>query len=428
MELDGKFYDSYIQSLTNTLNKPWFSRAWIVQEATFSVTSIVLLGTEEIDFSLLHRLVVVVARIEAEVMSSHSVKNSQVLRSRGAQTVRQVEKLRGQTTSSKGNFSSFPDILQQLAFSLDATDARDQVYAFLAFQDPREEKILPDYSLNTSAAYTMISANIARSSKSLSIFGLVRGSKYSGLLPSWVVDWRLNKSTQGTPFDKDSKDLFDACKGYQYRPAKEPPQLSRVLTVKGRMIGQVAIVSTVAHESQQDVSQAWKLEQVVDSLELNSRSRSEGKILSLLDDPNLRRRVVSALIAQDTRGLMPAVHQENALDQILRAYETYDRAIGEDTIIEDALESGRLIQKLNKRTFLCVKKRVFCTNEGLIGLGPQLISDNDFVCILHGSKVPCILRKQGNGWEVIGQCFYEKGMHGELVDWKEANGDTFDLL
>ena len=310
---------------------------------------------------------------------------------------------------------------------MDATDARDQVYAFLAFQDSREEKILPDYSLDTSAAYTVVSASIARSSKSLSIFGLVRGSKYFGLLPSWVVDWRLNKSTQGTPFDKDSKDVFDACKGYQYKPVKEHPQLSRVLTVKGKIIGQVAIVSTVAHESQQDVSKAWKLEQVVKSLKLSSHSRSKGKNLSVLNDPNLRRRVVSILMAQDMRGFMADIHQENPLDQVLRAYDIYDRAVREDTSVVDASESGRLIQKLNRRTFLCVKKRVFCTNEGLIGLGPQLISDNDFVCILHGSKVPCILRKQGNDWKVIGQCFYEKGMHGEFVDWKEADGDSFDL-
>jgi len=111
LELDGKFYDSYIKSLINTLNKPWFSRAWIVQEATFSASPIVLLGTEEIDFSLLHRLMVVVATIEAEVISSRSVKSTQVLRSRGAQTVRHVEKLRRQTTSSKESFSSFPEIL-----------------------------------------------------------------------------------------------------------------------------------------------------------------------------------------------------------------------------------------------------------------------------------------------------------------------------
>jgi hypothetical protein len=38
------------------------------------------------------------------------------------------------------------------------------------------------------------------------------------------------------------------------------------------------------------------------------------------------------------------------------------------------------------------------------------------------------LRKQDRGWKVIGQCFYERWMLGELVDWNEEEGDAFDLI
>jgi hypothetical protein len=147
------------------------------------------------------------------------------------------------------------------------------VYAFLAFQVPQGEQIVPDYSLETSAAYTVISVSIARSTKSLSIFSLVRGSKYPGLLPSWAIDWRLYKSVQGTPFDRDGKDIFDACKGYRYKPTKSSSQLSGILQVRGKIIGLVAVESSVAHESRKHVPQAWKLKQVVESLVLGSRSQ-----------------------------------------------------------------------------------------------------------------------------------------------------------
>jgi hypothetical protein len=310
---------------------------------------------------------------------------------------------------------------------MDATDARDQVYAFLAFQDPHGEQIMPDYSLDTSAAYTVISASIARSTKSLSIFGLVRGSKYPGLLPSWTIDWRLNKSAQGTPFDRDGKDIFDACKGYRYRPMKASSQLSGVLPVRGKIIGQVAVVSSVAHESRQLVPQVWKLEQVVESLVLGSRS--QGTLLPLTpSDPELMRRVLAVLMAQNMRSFISNIHRENALDKMLRAYHNYERVVKKDSTLEDASELEELAQKLARRILLCVKKRVFCSRDGLIGLGSQHISENDFICILHGSKIPCILRKQNRGWEVIGQCFYERWMHGELVDWKEQEGDAFDLI
>ncbi|KAE9366761.1 hypothetical protein N431DRAFT_562088 [Stipitochalara longipes BDJ] len=426
-ESDGNSYDGYIKSLINTLNKPWFSRAWIVQEAALSVLPIVLLNSEEIDFRLLHRLLVVVTTIEAEATGSLGMRNSQVLRSRGAQTVRHVETCRREATNRSQNSLSFLAILQRLAFSLDATDARDQVYAFLAFQDPHVEQILPDYSLDTSPAYTVISASIARSTKSLSIFGLVRGSKYPGLLPSWAIDWRLNKSSQGTAFDRYSKGIFDACKGYQYRPMDASSQPFRVLPVRGKVIGRVAVVSSVAHESQKHVPQAWKLKQVVESLFLGSGP--QGTLLPLpSSDSELMRRVLAVLMAQDMRSFTSDMHQEDALDKMLRAYHNYERVAQKDATIEDASELEDLTKKMARRIFLCVKKRVFCSRDGLIGLGPQHTSENDFVCVIHGSKIPCILRKQDHGWEVIGQCFYERWMHGELVDWKEEEGDAFDLI
>jgi hypothetical protein len=286
---------------------------------------------------------------------------------------------------------------------------------------------MPDYSLETSAAYTMISASITRSTKSLSIFGLVRGSKYPGLLPSWVIDWRLIKSAQGTPFDRDGKDVFDACKGYRYKPTNSSSQLSRVLLVRGKIIGLLAIASSVAHEPRQHLPQTWKLKQVVESLVLGSRSR--GTLLSLpSSDSGLMRRVLAVLMAQDMRSFITDIHRENSLDKMLRAYHNYERVVKKDATLEDASELAELVQKLAKRAFLCVNKRVFYSRDGLIGLGPQHISENDFVCILHGSKIPCILRKQDYGWKVIGQCFYERWMHGELVDWKEEEGDVFDLI
>jgi hypothetical protein len=425
--LDGNSYDDYIKSLINTLNKPWFSRAWVIQEAALSVFPLVLLSSEGIDFRLLHCLLVVVATIEAEAIGSLSMRSSQVLRSRGAQTVRHVETCRREATSHSPNSLSFLDILRRLAFSLDATDARDQVYAFLAFQDPHGEQIVPDYSLDTSVAYTLISASIARSTKSLSIFGLVRGSKYPGLLPSWVIDWRLNKSAQGIPFDRDGKDIFDACKGYRYRPMKAPSQLSGVLPVRGEIIGQVAVVSSVAHESGQLVPQVWKLEQVVESLVLGSES--QGALLPLpSSDSKLMRRVLAVLMVQDMRSFISDIHRENELDKMLRAYHNYERVVKKDSTLEDASELTELAQKLARRISSCVNKRVFYSRDGLIGLGPQHISENDVICILHGSKIPCILRKQDRGWKVIGQCFYERWMHGELVDWKEEEGAAFDLI
>jgi len=78
---------------------------------------------------------------------------------------------------------------------------------------------------------------------------------------------------------------------------------------------------------------------------------------------------------------------------MLRAYHNYEQVVKKEATLEDASELGELARKLAGRIFLCVKTRGFCSRDGLIGLGPQHIGENDSVCILHGSKIPCILRE-----------------------------------
>ena len=79
---------------------------------------------------------------------------------------------------------------------------------------------------------------------------------------------------------------------------------------------------------------------------------------------------------------------------MLRAYHNYEQVVKKEATLEVASELGELARKLARKIFLSVKTRIFCTRDGLIGLGPQHISENDSVCILHGSKIPCILREK----------------------------------
>jgi hypothetical protein len=65
-----------------------------------------------------------------------------------------------------------------------------------------------------------------------------------------------------------------------------------------------------------------------------------------------------------------------------------------------------------KRLFLCQR-----SEGGLLdlGLAPKVVKQGDLVCLLHGSKVPCILRRldEGDGrFRVIGQCYLDEWMYG----------------
>ena len=60
-------------------------------------------------------------------------------------------------------------------------------------------------------------------------------------------------------------------------------------------------------------------------------------------------------------------------------------------------------------------RRLFTTVKGYLGVGPQLLRDGDNICILLGCSVPVILRSAGQGYSVIGECYIDGIMDGEVM-------------
>lgn len=52
------------------------------------------------------------------------------------------------------------------------------------------------------------------------------------------------------------------------------------------------------------------------------------------------------------------------------------------------------------------------------------------VAAIHGSTMPCILRRveEGGGWLFLGHCYIDGLMYGEAVNWEEQDTDTFVLV
>jgi hypothetical protein len=66
---------------------------------------------------------------------------------------------------------------------------------------------------------------------------------------------------------------------------------------------------------------------------------------------------------------------------------------------------------------------------GSLGPVDQRTVTGDFVCVLHGSKSPVILRAAGHGrFYVVGQCYWEGVMNGEAVSWLEKDAEEFVLI
>ena len=64
-----------------------------------------------------------------------------------------------------------------------------------------------------------------------------------------------------------------------------------------------------------------------------------------------------------------------------------------------------------------------------LGLTHASAREGDLICIIHGSKIPLILRCLDDGkYCLVGQCYLEGVMRGEVHTWQEAEADVFVLV
>ncbi len=56
------------------------------------------------------------------------------------------------------------------------------------------------------------------------------------------------------------------------------------------------------------------------------------------------------------------------------------------------------------------------TKARYIGLGPKDMQKGDSLALLEGGRVPYVLRRKGEWFELVGDCYIHGVMHGEIFD------------
>jgi len=59
-------------------------------------------------------------------------------------------------------------------------------------------------------------------------------------------------------------------------------------------------------------------------------------------------------------------------------------------------------------------RRFFVSKEGRLGWVPLRTEVGDCLCVFQGMRIPIILRPRNNRWEIIGACYIQGSMDGEL--------------
>ncbi len=87
------------------------------------------------------------------------------------------------------------------------------------------------------------------------------------------------------------------------------------------------------------------------------------------------------------------------------------------------------VDELYSQASVACNRRVYCTVDGRLGLGPDTVHKGDAIIIAHGSRTPLLLRPTGTGeYWLVGQCYLEDSMYGELCTWREDDADEIVIL
>ncbi|KAL5323133.1 hypothetical protein ACEPPN_007661 [Leptodophora sp. 'Broadleaf-Isolate-01'] len=402
-------------ALRRLFERDWFSRVWVIQEAMVAKDLILYWGPETIRWEVIVELVLNLNRFHllgTKIFQYRSTATGHLLIMR----VQQCKERRA---------VSLHDLLL-LSSGHCSTDPRDKIYALLGLiQNSRDYGIIPDYDIAVITLFQNITKGIFEHHSSLQLrttaISTGPDQRLEGL-PSWCPDWsshdmsiknRAHRGWENFEADGNRQATFTW---------HEDPSL---LTLRGKIIDTV---------SDQSVLFAPPLFEPVDGEQLGSNLLAHYRQLAALLDSCKQLCLSSNCSGNEKytywRALIGGLDVDGYLakdiySQHFYYYERHVQHAASVTKYEDVnsiMLSWSLEQIVGRGDFARSviqagnERRFTLTENGRLGWLPVSAQSGDQIAILHGSKMPWVIRRQDdNKWILICCCYVDGVMVGEIV-------------
>jgi hypothetical protein len=422
------------------LNRPWFERAWIHQEATMAKDAVIMIGARILQFEPFCEAVITFCEAEQDQIRDFST--SLTTNARGYNTLRAIQQGRRDVRSNRHSSNeSLQNILCRLAGAVKTKLDHDLIYAFLAFQSIEVQPLRVDYSLSTAKAYNLAAKSLIQQTRNLDIFGIIGDRSRLPELASWAPDWS-QRLPQGHPILQSGiQSAFEACgrRNHNFVPQTESEKLLQVQGKNIDLVEQIHMHNFDTRERNKgNVERFLQLAKQIEFLKSAQRSSSMN---NRTDAQNWgdRKRMLKVLLADGAFRFSPLHGSETLathcpitdleMDFLLQIYN--NEASVRKGVLPD-VEKRR--EFMREKMTICAGKRIFITKSGKLGLAPARVEIGDCICVLHGSKVPVVLRKfltnagaQKLFFQVVGQCYLEDAMYGEAFAATANEAEVLDL-
>ncbi|RYO12110.1 hypothetical protein AA0111_g12645 [Alternaria arborescens] len=430
------------QAVTRLLNRTWFSRVWVFQEAVVSPEVKVVYGSLELPLKELLRLTRAVFEVEN---AAGGYARSISKRTVGFDTLYLVQHNRvggcGDPNCPRNRVPrNFLGLVMQALQQLHATKELDLIYAFVGFESPQANpKIEVDYKLPVRTVWMNAASTIIQSSHSLDIFAAARGNKECKYdLPSWVPDFSTCYPYARPMTAPDFNTAFDASGGLPH--TWEGAADTETLIVKGKVVGTIMWFSPVSFDRKYFLEEPRGTKTVLDyenhATEMKRYTDIQGVVTpqkrqELLGCYNT---LVRTLLADGAFGYDQPLGY--SIDEIIRVCENEDKIQATIDKAGQWCDDGdyKILEKLREWGLIVQQKLLFLSDKHDMGLVPKAAREGDLICLLHGSRVPCILRRSGVGEEryrIISQCYLDGKMYCNGLperEWLEEGAKKFVLV
>jgi hypothetical protein len=470
---DSSWWEQYgFVTLAQILERPWFRRGWVLQEAAFSANSSIHCGDRQVHMDHFAMAIDLVRARLSNILPSlnrtgDTTWTEMLATFHDSPAVRLLDTIEGVfRRSANGDIlhrRMSLEMLVNLGTSSETTDQRDTIYTLLSLasdiapfsQPDQSDAIIPDYGKSVLDVYVDFILHCCQQSKSLDIVcrpwapvlssavhvtGQDKGADHTFLrYPSWIVprdrlpfgdpSRRLKHRLHGSPFvGGHQKPVYNAHYGLQ--PCVSVGRNADDGACDGSLYASGIILGEVARRSTR-LASAIVTKESLEILGTISRKASS----DLINLPDTIWRTLCA--DRDDRGQpAPSVYRV-AMLHLLQINSKTPTTEDSFNLLEDmsSIDIEELLDTeipvhvkrylavvrdviWNRRTF---QSKVDDAKESpLVGLIPQNAKVGDQVCILYGCSVPVILRKVTSSdkqtcWRLIGDAYVYGIMDGEAI-------------
>ena len=438
-------------AIRQVLSCCWWSRAWVFQEAVVSSHAVLLCGYDGASMADVMETLTLMSDIATEQAdnSSHIPGNEIVNQ---AWILEDAMSLLGLWGAYGETSPDAPAIdLRDASFyvrRLDATDARDKIYAALGLVKG-SSTIIPDYSRPVGEVYRSFARQYIEEHKTLD---LLEECSLSG---DDIVSWAPNYSRMiyGYSLEKHSvRDrsirLYNASRG---KPAKFSfSDDSKTLTLVGCYSDPIGTVGTKWKfaNPKNMLDAAYKKQDMTSGRSPSERNATLGPALAQWKElmvnygrdrePGIQDLTYESLT--QIRYLHANDDLKSAFDKTLCAdikwipdtdpmkLARHARiSTGENLAFEPINWQTGEVKKEYK--FAMRGRIFFITQGGYIGLAPEAAEENDVVSVVLGGEVPYVIRPKNNGhYLFVGECYVHGLMDGQALEGHEEGGSEVEEI